>query len=103
MSVASEGLNLSKEVTAGTVGTLSDPVRAGLALGPGANLGERFCYFCFSINNATIIFQRVGKVGRLSEFLNTSEAESLGAGAAQTGIAALRSPGPETESKSYKW
>ena len=41
MSVASEGLNLSKEVTAGTVGTLS--VRAGLALGPGANLGERFC------------------------------------------------------------
>ena len=38
MSVASEGLNLSKEVTAGTVGTLSDPARAGLALGPGANL-----------------------------------------------------------------
>ena len=53
MSVASEGLNLSKEVTAGTVGTLS--VRAGLALGPGANLGERFCYFCFSINSAIFI------------------------------------------------
>ena len=44
MSVASEGLNLSKEVTAGTVGTLSDPVRAGLALGPGANLAQRVCY-----------------------------------------------------------
>ena len=40
MSVASEGLNLSKEVTAGTVGTLSDPVRAGLALGPGLNLAK---------------------------------------------------------------
>ena len=34
--------------------------------------------------------------------VNTSEAESPEAGAAQTGTAALRSPGPETESKSYK-
>ena len=44
MSVASEGLNLSKEVTAGTVGTLSDPARAGLALGPGANLRYKINY-----------------------------------------------------------
>ena len=45
---------------------------------------------------AFIIMMKEKKVGR---YLNTSEAESPEAGAAQTGTAALRSPGPETESK----
>ena len=69
MSVASEGLNLSKEVTAGTVGTLSDPVRAGLALGPGANLGQKILLFQFLNKQCNYHYHESGKGGKVSEYL----------------------------------